>query len=149
MSNLALIQPRPVTFRTSQNADWLDGLPIIGRPGQGGVIAGSANVGNGGLAVTSVAVGAKRGVHVLRVTSVAGGLAVYSVTDPGGVVTAQGVAAGANMILVDFHPEPATALVDGPQALLLAELPHFVEDVGVARETYLKRAALAARYRDG
>ncbi len=34
-------------------------------------------------------------------------------------VTAQGVAAGANMILVDFHPEPAKALVDGPQALLL------------------------------
>ena len=62
-------------------------------------------------------------------------------------VVAQGVIAGANMILVDFHPEPAKALVDGPQALLLAELPHFVEDVGVAREAYLKRTALAARYR--
>ena len=64
-------------------------------------------------------------------------------------VTAQGVAAGANMILVDFHPEPAKALVDGPQALLLSELPHFVEDVALAREAYLQRAALAARYRDG
>jgi 3-deoxy-7-phosphoheptulonate synthase len=63
-------------------------------------------------------------------------------------VTAQGVAAGANMILVDFHPEPSKALVDGPQALLLSELPHFVEDVGIARETYLKRTALAQRYRD-
>jgi 3-deoxy-7-phosphoheptulonate synthase len=63
-------------------------------------------------------------------------------------VTAQGVAAGANMILVDFHPEPAKALVDGPQALLIAELPHFVEDVALAREAYLKRAAVAARYRD-
>ena len=52
-------------------------------------------------------------------------------------VTAQGVAAGANMILVDFHPEPAKALVDGPQALLLSELPHFVEDVAIAREAYL------------
>src|SRR5215210_8240246 len=31
--------------------------------------------------------------------------------------TAQGVVAGANMILVDFHPDPARALVDGPQAL--------------------------------
>src|SRR3990172_172979 len=29
-------------------------------------------------------------------------------------VTAQGVIAGANMILVDFHPAPAKALVDGP-----------------------------------
>jgi 3-deoxy-7-phosphoheptulonate synthase len=60
---------------------------------------------------------------------------------------AQGVAAGANMILVDFHPEPAKALVDGPQALLLSELSHFVEDVGIARQAYLKRAALAERYR--
>jgi 3-deoxy-7-phosphoheptulonate synthase len=60
--------------------------------------------------------------------------------------TAQGVIAGANMILVDFHPEPSEALVDGPQALLLKELPHFLEDVQIAREAYEKRAALAARY---
>jgi 3-deoxy-7-phosphoheptulonate synthase len=51
------------------------------------------------------------------------------------------------MILVDFHPEPSQALVDGPQALLLSELPHFVEDVGIARQAYLQRAELAARYR--
>ena len=61
-------------------------------------------------------------------------------------VVAQGVIAGANMILVDFHPAPAKALVDGPQALTLAELPHFLEDVALARETYLKRQALAQRY---
>jgi 3-deoxy-7-phosphoheptulonate synthase len=60
-------------------------------------------------------------------------------------VTAQGVIAGANMVLVDFHPRPAKALVDGPQALTLAELPHFVEDVRIAREAYERRAALAAR----
>ncbi len=60
-------------------------------------------------------------------------------------VTAQGVVAGANMILVDFHPEPARALVDGPQALTLRELPHFLEDVALVRETYEKRVALAAR----
>jgi 3-deoxy-7-phosphoheptulonate synthase len=59
--------------------------------------------------------------------------------------TAQGVIAGANMVLVDFHPQPAQALVDGPQALLLQELPQFIEDVAVAREAYLKRAALAKR----
>jgi 3-deoxy-7-phosphoheptulonate synthase len=60
-------------------------------------------------------------------------------------VTAQGVIAGANMILVDFHPDPARALVDGPQALTLSELPHFLEDVALVRETYERRVALAAR----
>lgn len=43
-------------------------------------------------------------------------------------VTAQGVVAGANMILVDFHPHPEKALVDGPQALQLDELPTFLRD---------------------
>jgi 3-deoxy-7-phosphoheptulonate synthase len=60
-------------------------------------------------------------------------------------VTAQGVVAGANMILVDFHPAPAKALVDGPQALTLEELPGFLEDVAIAHEAYEKRVALAAR----
>ena len=60
--------------------------------------------------------------------------------------SAQGVIAGANMLLVDFHPTPALALVDGPQALLLEELPHFLADVQLARETYEKRVALAATY---
>lgn len=60
-------------------------------------------------------------------------------------ITAQGVVAGANMILVDFHPAPEKALVDGPQALLLKELPHFLEDVRIAREAYEKRKNLARR----
>jgi 3-deoxy-7-phosphoheptulonate synthase len=63
-------------------------------------------------------------------------------------VTAQGVVAGANMVLVDFHPAPSKALVDGPQALLLRELPQFLEDIRIAREAYEKRVALAARYRE-
>lgn len=54
-------------------------------------------------------------------------------------VTAQGVIAGANMILVDFHPKPELALVDGAQALLIEELPYFLEDVQIAREAYEKR----------
>jgi len=62
-------------------------------------------------------------------------------------VTAQGVLAGANMVLVDFHPNPAKALVDGPQALRLDELPHFLADVAIAREACLERAELARRYR--
>jgi 3-deoxy-7-phosphoheptulonate synthase len=61
-------------------------------------------------------------------------------------VTAQGVIAGANMILVDFHPVPAKALVDGPQALTLDELPYFLEDVAIAREAYEKRRAATRRF---
>ena len=60
-------------------------------------------------------------------------------------VTAQGVVAGANMILVDFHPDPGKALVDGPQALLPSELPQFLEDVRIAREAYERRRDLAQR----
>ncbi|RMD69476.1 MAG: 3-deoxy-7-phosphoheptulonate synthase, partial [Gammaproteobacteria bacterium] len=63
-------------------------------------------------------------------------------------VTAQGVNAGANMVLVDFHPDPDKALVDGPQALRLEELPYFLEDVRIAREAYEKRAALARRFNE-
>jgi 3-deoxy-7-phosphoheptulonate synthase len=58
-------------------------------------------------------------------------------------VVAQGVIAGANMVLVDFHPNPSKALVDGPQALLLSELAPFLDDVALAREAYLRRAARA------
>ncbi|MBN2013117.1 3-deoxy-7-phosphoheptulonate synthase [candidate division KSB1 bacterium] len=56
--------------------------------------------------------------------------------------TAQGVIAGANMVLVDFHPEPSKALVDGPQALLMEELPLFLEDVRITRAAYEKRCRL-------
>jgi 3-deoxy-7-phosphoheptulonate synthase len=58
--------------------------------------------------------------------------------------TAQGVIAGANMVLVDFHPQPEQALVDGPQALLLGELERFLKDVEIARNAYLQRKALWA-----
>lgn len=61
-------------------------------------------------------------------------------------VTAQGVIAGANMVLVDFHPAPDLALVDGPQALRLEELPQFLEDVRIARSAYEQRVALQKHY---
>jgi len=48
--------------------------------------------------------------------------------------TAQGIIiAGASMLLVDFHPNPAKALVDGPQARLMSELPQFLEDEAITR----------------
>lgn len=69
--------------------------------------------------------------------------------DPHGItdvfhVTAQGVISGANMVLADFHPEPCCALVDGPQALTMDELPLFIEDINIAREAYEKRLKLLA-----
>jgi len=57
-------------------------------------------------------------------------------------VTAQGVIAGANMVLVDFHPLPSKALVDGPQALHMDELGYFLEDIQIARHAYEQRVAL-------
>ena len=58
--------------------------------------------------------------------------------------TAQGVIAGANAVLVDFHPRPDEALCDGPQALLLEELPQLIEDIRIVREAYEARLARAA-----
>jgi 3-deoxy-7-phosphoheptulonate synthase len=60
-------------------------------------------------------------------------------------VTAQGVIAGANMILADFHPAPEKALVDGPQALLLSELKLFLDDIAIARKAYEMRCARQAQ----
>jgi 3-deoxy-7-phosphoheptulonate synthase len=60
--------------------------------------------------------------------------------------TAQGIIAGANMVLVDFHPAPGQALVDGPQALTFDEFPYFMEDIAIAREAFNQRVALAKRY---
>jgi len=60
-------------------------------------------------------------------------------------VTAQGIIAGANMALVDFHPRPEQALCDGPQALLLEELEHFVRDAELVRKAYLERCQLHER----
>ncbi len=60
--------------------------------------------------------------------------------------TAQGVIAGANMVLVDFHPAPAKALVDGPQAMLISELNWFLDDVTLVREGYERRQNLAQKY---
>ena len=60
--------------------------------------------------------------------------------------TAQGVIAGANTVLVDFHPRPDEALVDGPQALRPDELSWFFEDVATARQAYEARLTRAHEY---
>ena len=50
--------------------------------------------------------------------------------------TGQGVIVGASMVLVDFHPEPSTALCDGPQALTPKELPRLQSYIARVREAY-------------
>jgi len=57
-------------------------------------------------------------------------------------VTAQGIIAGANMVLVDFHPNPSKALVDGPQAMLMEELSDFIADIEICRRAYNERRQL-------
>ena len=52
---------------------------------------------------------------------------------------AQGIIAGANLVLTDIHPDPRKALVDAGQALTLEELPAFLEDCAIAREAYERR----------
>jgi 3-deoxy-7-phosphoheptulonate synthase len=61
-------------------------------------------------------------------------------------VTAQSIIAGANMLLVDVHPEPAKSLVDAKQALSLDQLGWFLEDVKLCRRSYLKRLELAQHH---
>lgn len=57
---------------------------------------------------------------------------------------AQGIIAGANMVLVDFHPKPEEALCDGPQALLFDEFDAFIEDIEIVRRAYLERCRVKA-----
>lgn len=61
--------------------------------------------------------------------------------------TAQGIVSGANMVLVDFHPAPAKALVDGPQAMLLSELGWLLKDVALTRACYEQRQTLAKQHK--
>jgi len=60
-------------------------------------------------------------------------------------VVGQGVICGASMVLVDFHPDPKTALCDGAQALRLEQLPSLIEYVTRVRAAYQDVCATAAR----
>jgi 3-deoxy-7-phosphoheptulonate synthase len=60
---------------------------------------------------------------------------------------AEGVIAGANIVLTDVHPEPQKALCDGPQALTLPGLQHFIDDMTIVRKAYEERVKLQ-RLRD-
>jgi len=55
---------------------------------------------------------------------------------------AQGDIAGANMILLECHPDPGAALCDSQQLLTLSELEQFINDMAMVRETYKKRISI-------
>lgn len=59
--------------------------------------------------------------------------------------TAQGIISGANMVLVDFHPQPPTAVVDSRQAIPISDLAWFLEDIHIVRKAFEQRAALAQK----
>jgi 3-deoxy-7-phosphoheptulonate synthase len=59
-------------------------------------------------------------------------------------VSAQAVIAGANMLLVDIHPEPVKSLVDAKQAISLETLEIYLADMALCRKAYLQRASLFA-----
>ncbi len=88
-TQIGAIQPRQINFRIQGNADWLDGL-LIWQALAGGVIPGSANVGNGTVTVSSVDPSAMLGAHTLGVTSLAGGQTYITSSDPNGSVTGKG-----------------------------------------------------------
>ena len=58
-------------------------------------------------------------------------------------VTAQGIIAGANMVLTEFHPRPEMALCDGHQALTMPELDYYLADIEAVRKCYNERLQLA------
>lgn len=60
--------------------------------------------------------------------------------------TTQGVISGANLVLVDFHPNPSEAIVDSRQAIHIHQLPWFLEDIAIARKAYEQRKILAQRW---
>lgn len=58
---------------------------------------------------------------------------------------AQAVIAGANMLIAEVHPRPEQALCDGPQAMTMPEIDHFMADMAIVRRSYEERKALAER----
>lgn len=57
-------------------------------------------------------------------------------------VNAQAVIAGANMLLIDIHPNPSIALVDAKQAIALHDLDWMLEDINMCRGIYEQRLQL-------
>lgn len=89
-AQLFAITPRRIDFRTQANADWLDGL-VVWQAGAGGIVAGTANVGNGTVTINAVAPQTPLGHYVVTVTSL-GPLPRVTVQDPDENVAASGVA---------------------------------------------------------
>lgn len=142
-TNLLQIQPREINFRTSTNADWLDGL-LCWQAGAGGVVAGAANVGNGALTIQGVAPRTTLGAHILEITSL-DGVPRFTVTEPSGAVTAQGVAgipAYAGGITLTLSPG-ATAFAVG-DTYAVGVLPVPIDVSGIQFDLQVRLTATSA-----
>jgi len=60
-------------------------------------------------------------------------------------LTLSGVAAGADGLLIETHPDPAKALSDGPQAVVLSEFPALMERTRRVAEAMGRTIPVAAR----
>jgi 3-deoxy-7-phosphoheptulonate synthase len=60
-------------------------------------------------------------------------------------LTLAGVAAGADGLLIETHPDPAKALSDGPQAVVLSEFPALMEKTRRVAEAMGRTIPVAAR----
>lgn len=60
--------------------------------------------------------------------------------------TAQGILAGANLLLADVHPHPPAAIVDSRQAISLDNIEWYLEDINIAYQAYRQRQRLASKF---
>lgn len=137
------IQAQRRDFRTQANADWVADIAIR-QAGQGGVVAGSGNTGNGVLTVSSVAPETALGAHRLTITS-AGSPARFTVQDPDGVVTRQsavGLATQAGGLAFTLSAGSNPFAVG--DAFAIGVLPIAVDLTGIAFDLHARKASSAA-----
>ena len=139
MSNFTLLaevgrQPRPVQLKrgfTATIEEWLNAAEYIYKEGNHQIILVERGI-------RTFETAARNTLDITAVPLVKGMSHLPIVVDPshsGGrrelvaPLARAGVAAGADGIMVDVHPTPDTAKVDGPQALLPAEFAEMMESI--------------------
>lgn len=144
MSNYALLrevgrQPRPVLLkrgRASTIGEWVDAAEHVHSEGNGSIVLvergvrGFDNSARNTLDLTAVPV-AKGLTHLPVMVDPSHAAGRRDLVAP---LARAAVAVGADGVLVDVHPDPASALVDGPQALLPAEFRDLMNDLRAVAE---------------
>ncbi|AWB21251.1 hypothetical protein DA075_10290 [Methylobacterium currus] len=126
-----MIQPRRQDLQTSASADWTDAFPLV-QAGPAAVVAGIGNRGDGPLAVTAVAPYTELGPHVVTVTSAAGGVFLFGVTDPGGTLVGRGMA-GATVTVagLTLSLTPGSTPFQVGDAWGVQPTPQLIDDTGI------------------